>query len=96
MGGELEDIAAADDADFPAEGVAKKRPASAMTSATLGSVVLKRPAFAKTPSAVGSKVVKRPAAPKKRLLLGCSRCRGSKVGCLQCRSPNYGGRRFQK
>lgn len=31
-----------------------------------------------------------------RLLLGCSKCRGSHVGCITCRNPAYGGTRWQK
>lgn len=33
-----------------------------------------------------------PAAP---VMLGCSKCRGSPKGCVQCRNPNYSGKRFQ-
>jgi hypothetical protein len=47
------------------------------------------------------RMLKRPAkktepAPKAGgdfLLLGCSRCRGSPVGCRQCRKPQYTGKR---
>ena len=28
-------------------------------------------------------------------MLGCSTCRGSPQGCVQCRNPNYSGKRFQ-
>ena len=41
----------------------------------------------------GAHVAKPKAAKKK---LGCSRCRGSKVGCLTCRSPTFTGKRFNK
>ncbi len=27
------------------------------------------------------------------LILGCSKCRGSPGGCLQCRNPDFKGRR---
>ena len=30
------------------------------------------------------------------LLLGCSKCRGSHAGCLQCMSPAFNGRRWQR
>ena len=33
--------------------------------------------------------------PAKTVNLGCSRCRGSPVGCLNCRSPGFAGKRFQ-
>ncbi len=35
-----------------------------------------------------------PAAPG--LLLGCTKCRGSWVGCKQCRNPQFNGRRYQR
>jgi hypothetical protein len=31
-----------------------------------------------------------------RLMLGCSKCRGSTGGCGQCRNPAFKGRRYQK
>ena len=92
----LEKVAAVEGDDGPGKDAAKKRPASAMKSMKFASIVLKRPVSAKKPAVVASKVLKRPASAKKRLILGCSRCRGSRIGCLQCRNPNYGGRRFQK
>ena len=66
-----------------------KRPASAdriskFRQHSSDSKVLKRP---------GSKVLKRPDSNVKQL--GCSRCRGSKVGCLTCRNPAFTGRRCQ-
>jgi hypothetical protein len=30
------------------------------------------------------------------LILGCGKCRGSHVGCAQCRSPTFGGVRWQR
>jgi hypothetical protein len=27
---------------------------------------------------------------------GCSKCRGGKKGCIQCRNPNFEGKRFTK
>jgi hypothetical protein len=28
--------------------------------------------------------------------LGCSKCRGGSLGCIQCRNPNFTGKRFTK
>ena len=47
-------------------------------------VVLKRPA---------KKISPAPKTGGKVLVLGCSRCRGSPGGCLQCCRPEYGGKR---
>ena len=33
---------------------------------------------------------------KTKVMLGCSKCRGSPLGCAQCRDPSFGGKRFQK
>ena len=30
------------------------------------------------------------------LLLGCSKCRGSHSGCVQCRDAKYSGKRWQR
>lgn len=35
-------------------------------------------------------------APGTKVMLGCSKCRGSPKGCCQCRNPSYGGRRWQR
>ena len=64
-----------------------------MGSKATGGGIMKKPA--------APIVMKKPAAPgvmKKhaKFMLGCSRCRGSPVGCLQCREPKYAGRRFQR
>ena len=68
---------------------ATKRPASDMP-ASAGEHIAKKPAVAplmlKKPAGVG----------KKGFKLGCSRCRGSPVGCLTCRSPGFTGTRFQR
>ena len=34
-------------------------------------------------------------APPAGLMLGCGKCRGSRFGCIQCREPSFGGRRWQ-
>ena len=52
----------------------------------------------KRPAASGkTQVRKHPSTHTKRfnVKLGCCRCRGSPTGCLQCRSKNYHGKRFQ-
>ena len=42
-------------------------------------------------------IKKKPASKSsKPLLLGCTRCRGSHLGCLSCRNPDFTGRRWQK
>ena len=41
-------------------------------------------------------VAKAKKAEKDPLLLGCSKCRGSKKGCGQCRNPEFNGSRWQK
>ena len=30
------------------------------------------------------------------LKLGCSKCRGSRSGCMQCQNPDFGGKRWQR
>jgi microcompartment protein CcmK/EutM len=47
----------------------------------------------KKPKPVAAKAKK---AEKDPLLLGCSKCRGSKKGCGQCRNPEFNGSRWQK
>ena len=54
-----------------------------------------KPAEAAQPAQAG-KAKKRPAAAAPALLLGCPKCRGSPVGCVQCKNPAYGGRRYQR
>lgn len=47
----------------------------------------------KKPSALMKKPMGKPAASDKRLQLGCTKCRGCKTGCGQCRKPSYSGKR---
>lgn len=50
--------------------------------------------------AAPKKVLKRPAAASKpqlsKVKLGCKKCRGSRNGCVQCRSPLYSGDRMTR
>ena len=59
-----------------------------MKKPSAAKAVLKRPAKAA--------IVKRPSAHQVELLLGCGKCRGSPNGCLKCRDPSFGGRRFTR
>jgi hypothetical protein len=45
-------------------------------------------------SAKGKAAVKSKAAMSHGLVLGCPKCRHSKTGCAQCRSPDYTGKRY--
>ncbi len=78
--GQMEAMAAGGMRRKPA--AAKKRPASA-------DHISKR-----RPGSGGSKVLKRPVAKAQKL--GCSRCRGGRLGCISCRSPAFTGRRFRR
>ena len=80
-------------------GASKKRPAGA--PAKKPACAAATPALAKKPACAAATPVKKTAAgkasaSKRKLSLGCSRCRGSKVGCLSCRSPAFKGMRFTK
>ena len=70
-----------------------------MESVAAGSIVKRPAASLKRPASGDSAVLKRPvmkaSTKTKKLLLGCSRCRGSKTGCSKCRSPAFTGRRFR-
>ena len=70
-----------------------KKPSSKSPSPK--SHAIKRPAAAV--AKLSPLVKKKPsiAGKKGSLKLGCSRCRGSKVGCLSCRDPSFTGKRFQ-
>ena len=58
---------------------------------------LKRPASAKAkPACKAPKVMAKPKAAPPALQLGCGKCRGSPVGCLQCRDANFKGNRYTK
>ena len=58
---------------------------------------LKRPASAKAkPACKAPKVMAKPKAASPALQLGCGKCRGSPVGCLQCRDANFKGNRYTK
>ena len=58
---------------------------------------LKRPASAKAkPACKAPKVMAKPKAAPPALQLGCGKCRGSPVGCLQCRDANFKGSRYTK
>jgi hypothetical protein len=70
------------------EKAAAKPPAKAVTAkANIEKAAAKPPA---RPSAEA-------AAPEPpRVLLGCSKCRGSHGGCAQCRNPAFSGKRYQR
>ena len=77
------------------EAVLHKKPAGekpAQNKLAHCTVTLKRPSAAATVHTPAAK--KKPAG--KSFKLGCSRCKGSKMGCLTCRNPAYTGRRWQK
>ena len=71
--------------------------------ASQGGLTLKKPASApaKPSATAAASVLKRPAAQpvahtkRLRILLGCGKCRGSHIGCIQCRDPSFGGARWQ-
>ena len=56
-----------------------------------GRKALKRPAAA---LGAGDGEADTPDAPAK--LFGCGKCRGSPSGCASCRSPNFGGKIWQR
>ena len=74
----------------------------AMGAETTTDATMKRPAAHRC--AVHKPIVKkRPAsihpeevAKPGKILLGCTRCRGSTSGCLTCRNPHFRGQRFQR
>ena len=88
------------------------KPEHAMKKPSKSTGLLKRPsapipspsakhlkqAILRKPASTGSKVLKKStkSTSSKALLLGCARCRGSTIGCLSCRDPNFKGTRFQK
>ena len=58
------------------------------------SVLMKKPCGQLADGEVPTMALKpKPAASGKRLQLGCSKCRGCKTGCSQCRKPSYKGKR---
>ncbi len=58
---------------------------------------LKRPACAKAKATCKApKVMPKPKAAPPALQLGCGKCRGSPVGCLQCRDASFKGSRYTK
>ena len=85
----------------PAAALTDKGPAAALTGkGKAPASILKK---STSPAAGGASVKKRPAAAyigrrtkSKKLLLGCSRCRGSSMGCVSCRDPCFAGVRFQR
>ena len=81
---EMERIACGDKHDV-SKGALYKKPAHC-------TVALKRPSAS---TAVCTPICKKKPAGKS-FKLGCSRCRGSKMGCLTCRNPAYAGRRWQR
>ncbi len=49
------------------------------------------------PAAVMKTIAKKNTdVASKSLQLGCGKCRGSPTGCVQCRNPSYGGKRFTR
>lgn len=88
-----------------AERAKQKADALALVDAEAGPAVVKGvpakvvQATSKAPKKkAGVKAV--PEKPAKEVhaapvMLGCSKCRGSPKGCVQCRNPNYSGKRFQ-
>lgn len=81
----LEQIAAAGGVDL--DGASSKKGNDLKEKTT---IVRKRPAASEQQGLM----TKKPAAAEKRLLLGCSKCRGSPLGCAQCKDPKFGGQRF--
>jgi len=81
-----------------AKSATMKRPAAATlkrpASAALGLAPIKAMAPMKVMAKPAGAPVAKPKTAKKKL--GCSRCRGSKVGCISCRSPGFAGKRFNK
>ena len=80
---------------------ALKRPASAcaaMKKRPASAPIAKPPPAPKTGKSAKKNSLPAPKAMKKstKLKLGCSRCRGGKLGCLACRNPAFLGKRFQK
>jgi hypothetical protein len=63
---------------------AHRRPAAAVARRPAAAVAMRRPS---------ASVMRRPAAA---VVLGCSKCRGSPGGCIQCRNPLFGGERWTR
>jgi hypothetical protein len=81
----------------------KMTKASAKPKATVSSKKVKAAASvgAKVQPSVAMKAKasarhKASATVGSKLTLGCGKCRGSHVGCAQCRDPRFSGRRFQR
>ena len=41
-------------------------------------------------------IIKKPSANSDGIALGCGKCRGAPMGCVQCRDPNFKGSRWQR
>jgi hypothetical protein len=54
---------------------------------------LRRPAAAVAMRRPSASVMRRPAAAVR---LGCSKCRGSPGGCIQCKNPKFAGNRWTR
>jgi hypothetical protein len=55
--------------------------------------VMKRPAAAAAAEIPDGKKTK---SAEKGLLLGCAKCRGCHTGCVQCKNPDFKGKRYQR
>ena len=69
----------------------------AMGAKRTSDATMKRPAahkhiVKKRPASIHPEEVAKPG----KVLLGCTRCRGAKIGCLTCRNPHFAGQRFQR
>ena len=69
----------------------------AMGAKRTSDATMKRPAahkhiVKKRPASIHPEEVAKPC----KILLGCTRCRGSKIGCVNGRNPHFRGRRFQR
>ena len=69
-----------------------KAKASAKASAKAGAKAKPTKPSAKGATSEGLNVNKRSAS----IMLGCGKCRGSRKGCSQCKSPKFNGRRYQR
>ena len=76
-----------------------KRPAGNMdkgNSAKVQKNILKKPASSAKQTTSATSSSKPELGSGKRLPLGCSKCRGAHMGCIQCRNPSYSGIRYQR
>ena len=73
--------------------------ATAVVATAAGATAPRRRVMVKSKDKAKKVIIKsKPSAGAAPIVikLGCSKCRGGSLGCIQCRNPNFAGKRFTK